>query len=315
MLCAVLLFNFAAPVFAEESEDTVIEVTIDNFDVIAYAQDVYAALDRDSRLVFDYEISNDADLLAFHKRCVDPSFQDFALDVPPQLDAAVFAIGRNPLSTLYARLALLGLPIAVLYSLKALGISMTLALADGALPVGDIATLFVGLGTAIIFAVYWNQIASKWSGIVSAFQAAFSSVSATVTSAFQKLLTQIKYNLTITPSVTIQGKRITVNAVDYLCNTLAKEAGNISSGPYYPAILVNGNVYIDLAHPLTTSVAKLFAIPNRSDLGIWAITASYARGLCGGANAIWHNTHSAAEGYFPHYHHSTYQRFHCWYLG
>lgn len=231
------------------------------------------------------------------------------------MDAAITALGRNPLRTLYAQLAALSLPIAVVYALKALGVSMTLALCDGVLPVGDIMTIASGIGVVIVLAVYWNGIAPKWDSIVTAFQTAFASVAATVNSAFDTLLAQVEDRLVFYPSITIQGKSVTVNAVEYHCTTLAKYQGNTKIGMYYPAVLVDGNVFIDLTHPLETKVAKLFAVPNLWNLGIWATSASYARGLCGGTAAIWHNAHDSSEGYFPHYHHRTYQNFHCWYFG
>lgn len=314
ILCFVMLLNIIIPAVAEETEDAWVEVSVENFDEISFANDVYGALSDDARAIFEYEVSNNAELLAFHRVNIDPTFAELPVLAPPQLDMMISAWGRNPLTTLNARLAALGLPVAVLYSLKALGISMSLAVADGALPAGDILTLISAAGVGVIFAIYWNTIATKWDGIVSAFQASFASIAATISDAFNTLQTQINKRLQLCPSLSYKGKKVILNGIEYQCTTYADKVPENSQDKYYPAICYAGGVWVALDCPITLSVAKLIMRCNDSKVGVWATSSTYARGLCGGVNAIPDTRHSTSEGYFYHYHHPSYRNFHCWYL-
>lgn len=102
-----------------------------------------------------------------------------------------------------------------------------------------------------------------------------------------------KSTLATTPSVTLSGQTVTINGVKYECKT---KADNLTeqqkkNKKYFPAVLYKDTVYVDPLHSLSNTTAKLFVYANNSKIGIWATSSSYAKGLCGGNNAIWHNTH------------------------
>lgn len=72
---------------------------------------------------------------------------------------------------------------------------------------------------------------------------------------------------------------------------------------YYVAVLYAGYVWVAASQPIHTGIAKLIMFANNPTVGVWATKESYARGLCGGPYAIWHNYHDSSEGYFYHFHH------------
>lgn len=82
-VCLILLWNLVIPVFAEDTVEPIFEVTAESFDAISFARDVYASLDSDSREAFIYEISQDAELLEFHRMNIDPTFSDVVITIPP----------------------------------------------------------------------------------------------------------------------------------------------------------------------------------------------------------------------------------------
>ena len=279
---------------------------------IEMAKDAYAALSPEAKTIFDAALANDPELLQFHRDYVDPNCSIKESPIAVHSAAAV----APPMTILNAQLALIDLPQAVKYALQAMGSGMVAAIADGPLPVGDILLAAATVSAAVVIAANWNEVSSKWNSIVIAFKKAFAASAANVVSAFQTILGEVKSTLATTPSVTLSGQTVTINGVKYECKT---KADNLTeqqkkNKKYFPAVLYKDTVYVDPLHSLSNTTAKLFVYANNSKIGIWATSSSYAKGLCGGNNAIWHNTHSSSEGYFYHYHHPSYNKFHCWYL-
>lgn len=315
MLVLAMTLSLCSTAFATEAGyDNVVD-EIETVADIEPAKDAYDALTPEAKAVFNEALANDMELLQFHKTYVDP-FSDITF--VPQQRASVMSVAAasDPMTVLNAQLALLSLPTSVVYTLTAMGAGMVAAIADGPLPIGDILLAAATVSAAVAIAANWNDVSPKWNSVVNAFKKAFAASATNVIGAFQTILQEVKGTLATTPSVTLSGKTITINGVKYTCSTKADSLTEQQKKDkkYFPAVLYNGTVYVDPLHSLTNATAKLFMYANNSKIGIWATSASYARGLCGGNSAIWHNTHSSSEGYFFHYHHPSYKNFHCWYL-
>ena len=77
-------------------------------------------------------LSYDTKMLNFHKRYVDRNF------VPTVFNRQFRSVSAvDAMRILSIQLAELGLPSAVVYSLKAMGTGMVITIADGPLPIGD----------------------------------------------------------------------------------------------------------------------------------------------------------------------------------
>lgn len=308
LLVIAMGISLSTTAFAAEKSNTEIITEED----VQLAKEAYDSLSTEAKKIFEDSLALDSEMMEFHKNYVDPSFK-VKRDV---LTIGTRAVATDPMTILTAQLAALSLPSAVVYSLKAMGAAMVAAIADGPLPIGDILLAAATASTVVVIAANWNTVSSKWSSIISAFKKAFSDSASNVVSAFSKIKSEINSTLKTSPCVTVSGKMVTINGVKYDCKTKADTltSSQKKGKQYFPAVLYNGTVYVDSTHSLTTSTAKVFLYANNSKVGIWATSATYAKGLCGGNNAIWHNTHSSSEGYFYHYHHPTYKNFHCWYL-
>lgn len=319
LLVFALSLSLCSTAFAADHNSYGKEPEIGTEEDIQCAKDAYNSLNFEAKAIFEKALAADAELLEFHKEYVDPTcnISPTITDSAAMTTAAAVTVAADPMSILNAELALISLPSAVVYSLKAMGAGMVAAIADGPLPIGDILLAAATASAAIVIAANWNAVSSKWASIVSAFKKAFVASANNIISAFNQIRSDVNSELATNPCVTISGKVITVNGVSYNCTTKADSltASQQRNKKYFPAVLYNETVYVDPLHSLETPGAKLFMYANSSKVGIWATSSSYAMGLCGGVeNAIWHNTHASNEGYFFHYHHPSYKNFHCWYL-
>lgn len=125
----------------------------------------------------------DPEMLEFHTTYVD---QDFTPPTPrPQTRAA--AAVADPMRVLMAELGGLGLPSAVLYSLKAMGAGMVASIAEGPLPVGEILLAAATASAVVVIAAHWDVVSPKFDQITRAFQKAFSAATSNISSVFAKI--------------------------------------------------------------------------------------------------------------------------------
>ena len=127
-------------------------------------------------------------MLQFHTTYVD---QGFTPPVPIPKTRSAAAV-EDPMRVLMKELNGLGLPLAVLYSLKAMGASMVASIADGPLPVGEIMFAAATASTIVVIAANWNSVSSKMDKIARAFQKAFSTAASNIASAFAKIKSETK---------------------------------------------------------------------------------------------------------------------------
>lgn len=186
ILTLSMVFSLAVPAFAAEDYSSS-ESSINSQEDIEAAREAYAALTPDAKAIFDASLANDPDMLQFHTTYVD---QNFTPPAPKPQTRSVVAIA-DPMQVLMAQLSGLGLPSAVLYSLKAMGASMVAAIADGPLPVGDILLAAATASAVVVIAANWKTVSPQWSKIVAAFKKAFADFANNIISAFNSLKSSI----------------------------------------------------------------------------------------------------------------------------
>ena len=188
---------------------------------IKAAQEVFNSLSPEAKEKFVTFIENeDYELLEIHKKYVDPVYDkmkvkediknkihnnqllntednnitvikgvEITIDKPMIMMAA--ASPADALDILNTRLIALNLPTLVRYTFMAMGGGLAAAGLDGPLPIGDIIAAIVAVGGIAIIAYYWDDIAPKWDGIVSAFKEAFSVMASSIVSAFEEIYGQV----------------------------------------------------------------------------------------------------------------------------
>ncbi len=182
ILTLTMVFSLGVPVFAIESYNYIkTSEIISNQQEIKIAHDAYFSLTPEAKEIFEKSLSNDPDMLKFHQTYIDKNF------IPSVPKIQTFYAAADPMTILMAELSGLGLPSAVLYSLKAMGAGMVAAIADGPLPFGDILLAAASASTVVVIAANWGVVSSKMSQISSAFVRAFANSANNVISAFNTL--------------------------------------------------------------------------------------------------------------------------------
>lgn len=214
----------------------------------------------------------------------------------------------TPVSSSYTQLikdlTALGLPTAVFNSLKAAAASLASAAVDGPLPVGDILAVFSTVTLVAVVAVNWNEVAPKWNKIVAAFKKAFSNSTKNMSTAFSTTKTQVGEQTKKTPSITVDGKTVTVNTVKYQCAIRADKIAKkkYSGNNYYIAVLYSGWVWVCTNKQITISEAKIVQRGNNNNVGVWATLESGAINLCQPKPRGPEIHGGGKPGYFYHYH-------------
>ncbi|HIX90499.1 MAG TPA: type II toxin-antitoxin system HicA family toxin [Candidatus Agathobaculum pullicola] len=215
ILTLSMMFSLMVPAFAAENYDS--EGTLSNTqESIDAAREAYAALTPEAKAIFDASLTYDTEMLKFHTTYVD---QNFTPPAPrPQTRSA--AAVADPMRVLMVELGGLGLPSAVLYSLKAMGAGMVAAIADGPLPVGDILLAAATASAVVVIAANWDVVSPKFNQITRAFEKAFSTAASNISSAFSKIKSDAKKEVDKNKA---KEKKPTGNRVKDVQNRLKKE--------------------------------------------------------------------------------------------
>lgn len=81
---------------------------------------------------------------------------------------------------------------------------------------------------------------------------------------------------------------------------------------YFDAVLRNNKVFV--GNGISTNAAKGVMKLNSKTVGVFATSASYARGLCSSLGGYRFDTaHGSSSGYWDHYHCNLYPNAHCWF--
>lgn len=219
ILTLSMMLSLMVPAFAAENYDS--EGALSNTqESIDAAREAYAALTPEAKAIFDASLTYDTEMLKFHTTYVD---QNFTPPAPrPQTRSAVAVAGAaaDPMQVLMVELGGLGLPSAVLYSLKAMGAGMVAAIADGPLPVGDILLAAATASAVVVIAAHWDVVSPKFNQITRAFQSAFSTAASNISSAFSKIKSDAKKEVEKNKA---KEKKPTGNRVKDVQNRLKKE--------------------------------------------------------------------------------------------
>lgn len=187
ILTLSMMFSLMVPAFATENYDS--EGTPSNTqESIDAAREAYAALTPEAKAIFDTSLTYDTEMLEFHTTYVDQNFTPSA----PRPQTRSSAAAADPMRVLMVELGGLGLPSAVLYSLKAMGAGVVAAIADGPLPVGDILLAAATASAVLIIAVHWDVVSPKLNQITRTFQKAFPTAASNISSAFSKIKSDAK---------------------------------------------------------------------------------------------------------------------------
>lgn len=292
--------------FANGSSQMATASTLSASDEKVLVQEIYSSLNDEAKALFNAQIAKDPTLTKVHKKyvgnVVSVNYNVNALNSNSVQTYRAAKSSQNALDVLKTELTALALSSALYYALMAEGAALVAAGIDGPIPVGDVAGLVVGGIGAIVIAFHAQEFINKYAGISRAFSIAFSVAAVQI----KQGLDQVYRNcVNALSAVSVSGQTVTANGVKYQCKTRADQLTENQKRlyKYYPALLYNGSVYVDTTRGMDTSVAKTIMVLNDGRFGVWATSASYARGLCGGNNAIWDNSHNSSEGYFYHYHH------------
>lgn len=280
---------------------------------IEFACEAYKNLSPEAKSIFKAEISKNAELLEFHQTYVELDY------IPKNRGIAIASATSGVLTALSNNLAAIeGLPTAVIYTLEAMGSAMVAAIADGPLPVGDILLAAATVTAAVVIAANWDKVSLVWDDVVGAFAKAFHTSAKNIRTAFVTIKSDTKTEVERNrPPVVVNGKEVFVAGSRYLCTDRAESLSGRDKDDYryFPALRIGSVVLIDTRHGFVNQGScMIFVYANNSRVGLFATKQAYARGICGGNQAIWHNFHDSNEGYYMHYHHPAFKNFHCWYI-
>lgn len=196
IVAGVMLFVPTANAFAssdlQDEEVINYELNSDDLDNIVdeldgeLTQDVlkenFNNMSEEAKQIFLNEIKYDDELLNFHKENIDPSC---TIQKPTRVKRSASALAQ-----VRSGLQALNLPTPVYYSLVSFASSLVGAVADGPLPVGDIAALGTGVVSAVVIGYYWDDISGKTGSIKNVFARAFSKASSNVRLAMDRMFSK-----------------------------------------------------------------------------------------------------------------------------
>lgn len=186
IVAGVMLFVPTANAFAssdiQDEEVINYEINLDELDgelTQGVLKENFDNMSEESKQIFLNEIKYDEELLNFHKENIDPSC---TIQKPTRVKRSASALAQ-----VRSGLQALNLPTPVYYSLVSFASSLVGAVADGPLPVGDIAALGTGVVSAIAVGYYWDDIKGKVGSIKNVFARSFSKVGGNVRQAMDRM--------------------------------------------------------------------------------------------------------------------------------
>lgn len=193
ILTLSMLFSLSVPIFAAESySNTDFTDSIVSQEEVEAAREAYSSLTPEAKAIFDASLASDKDALKFHKTYID---QNFALPVLKMRAVSVNAVAVvkvDYVADLMNQLKLLNLPASVLSSLRAMGASIAVDIADGPLPVGTILVAASAAAVVTTMALNWDTVSPKIDKISKAFQSTFLKAAANISSAFAEIKSDAK---------------------------------------------------------------------------------------------------------------------------
>lgn len=225
---------------------------------------------------------------------------------------------QSALSVLTYQLSLLSLSAPLQYALVGMGASLVAAGVDGPIPVGDVIGGIVAAGSAVIIAFHYKEFTEKYDGICRAFAAAFAvTVFAQIKSSLDNLYNKCAALVSGSSSETVRinDQRVTMpDGTIYNCTTRAASLTDTQkrAHKYYPALLYDGDIYVDASKGIETGVCKIIIRLNHKKFGVFATSKSHARGVVGSPN-VEEKAHGNTSGHYPHFHNLNFRNAHVWF--
>lgn len=165
ILTLIFILTNTTSVLAITKPNTLVVQAFDNYKQMS-PQEIFDSLPEVSKKDFLDSISKDKVLTEYHNENVKQK--------------VIFSSRQkrsvNALTELNNDLSALNLPVSLRYALMAVGGSISAAIADGPLPVGDIIGLIVGVGASAVIIANWDSVSENSTQIINAFKSAFSSI-------------------------------------------------------------------------------------------------------------------------------------------
>lgn len=322
ILALVMTFTFVVPGLAyadfddtldSEGETDSIEDVIESEDIEVF-KEIFENLSPEAKVIFEESLKDDPVLLAIHVTYVNPEMTSSEDESPRP--ARVRRSSKDPLKRFSADLKKLGLPKKAAYSLNAMAANMIAAEVENQLTVASILVAAAAAEVVSALSPDWSAITPQWKDIRRLFENLFESFKENIREAFGSIRKDIeaKASTIAKPNVQVNGQKVRVDSRTYVCTEAAEhlDKKKLKEAKYFPALLAKNTVYVDVHSPLTTGEAKIILYADSKIVGLWATQERYARGICGGNQATYHDPHGG-DGFFPHYHHFAYKKCHCWY--
>lgn len=169
ILISILILSSSFSVFAD-STNTYNQKNINlSANHIELMKKEFENMSDKEKSIFFNTISNNKDLIEFHKTYIDPNFSSKKYARRKRSFAGHGIVGQEALATFEMTLENLNLPWAIQYSAVSCGGGLAAALADGPLPFGDALAVVSGIGFGVACAWYWDDIQYKMDDILDAF--------------------------------------------------------------------------------------------------------------------------------------------------
>ncbi len=187
LLLTILTTSLNLGVYAQ---NTKVINNISNESANELAKNIYNNLSAEAKNIFiDYleleALKGNDKLLQFHKTNIDKSYISNSKSILFPLESQTSTLKMASAADIATQIKALDLPTAVEYGLTAFAAAL-------GVPVGNVVDVAVGLGLAVIIAIYWDDIKDQWDDIVEIFTSTFSSIASEIKEAFDFLKSEAK---------------------------------------------------------------------------------------------------------------------------
>lgn len=261
----------------------------------------YENLTPEAKDIFNRVIAENAELVEYHRDNID---SNYCTDLDKNT-VGTYSAMSSAAAIIQDGLRNMNLPAQVQEALNMLSSGIVAALADGPLVAGDIYALAVSLYTAVVIAVYLDEIMALWDDIVALFKRAYATIETSVADSMAYVKDDIADEIALpdTAAVVINAQSRTVRVEDryYVCSIEITRFAP-TQDRFYPA-MISETLWVCPTY-ISFKAARLIMQINNARLGVLTRFRGVAQKLCGtlGVPEFHSNEEHARAGYLPHYH-------------
>lgn len=307
LIICICICTISTSAFAFDSDsdwDSAIDGAVYSYtvDVSVSAEEIlvkaYENLSDGAKEIFNSAIASNHELVEYHRRYIDRSYN--------ANEYSTSNINRSATDIISSGLSDLGLPVQVQEALNLLASGILAALADGPLVVGDIYALSISLYTAVVIAIYWDDIVECWDDIVTLFQQAYSTIQSSISDSMSLIEedTVQEYSLPSTLTVTVMpaSRTIKVNGTYYTCTIPVANFAPVQER-FYPGMVYSGVFYVCPVY-VPFKIARVIMSANVALSGVLTKFCPLAHSLCNSLGSVVpHPSHNPGNpNYLPHFH-------------